>query len=255
MADDDAMGGLFDDDDLGGVAAERAGTPTTRTVPTCSAPSRTSSSCPPSRRRSTTPRWRSNSTRWTRSPSTRRRTSRPTRPTSRRRRPPDRARRCGGGRAPPPATRPGAPRAPRRPPGAVPPLPARHLRRGHRPGARHRAAAARRWSTTGSTTPTCSAARAAAARPRRRASWPAASTASRAPTPTPCGVCQSCRDLARGGAGSIDVIEIDAASHGGVDEARDLRERAFFAPGAQPLQDLHHRRGAHGHQRRASTPC
>lgn len=50
------------------------------------------------------------------------------------------------------------------------------------------------------------------------------------PTPTPCGVCQSCRDLARGGSGSIDVIEIDAASHGGVDEARDLRERAFFAP-------------------------
>ncbi len=50
------------------------------------------------------------------------------------------------------------------------------------------------------------------------------------PTPTPCGVCQSCRDLARGGAGSIDVIEIDAASHGGVDEARDLRERAFYAP-------------------------
>ncbi|MFT3833247.1 MAG: DNA polymerase III subunit gamma and tau [Micropruina sp.] len=50
------------------------------------------------------------------------------------------------------------------------------------------------------------------------------------PTPVPCGVCQSCRDLARGGPGSIDVIEIDAASHGGVDDARDLRERAFFAP-------------------------
>ncbi|WP_245841063.1 DNA polymerase III subunit gamma and tau [Propionicimonas paludicola] len=50
------------------------------------------------------------------------------------------------------------------------------------------------------------------------------------PTTTPCGVCQSCRDLARGGSGSIDVIEIDAASHGGVDDARDLRERAFFAP-------------------------
>ena len=50
------------------------------------------------------------------------------------------------------------------------------------------------------------------------------------PTPTPCGVCQSCLDLARGGAGSLDVIEIDAASHGGVDDARDLRERAFFAP-------------------------
>ncbi len=50
------------------------------------------------------------------------------------------------------------------------------------------------------------------------------------PTPTPCGTCQSCRDLARGGPGSIDVIEIDAASHGGVDDARELRERAFFAP-------------------------
>ncbi|MFF6955625.1 DNA polymerase III subunit gamma and tau [Streptomyces sp. NPDC008317] len=50
------------------------------------------------------------------------------------------------------------------------------------------------------------------------------------PTPTPCGVCQSCVDLARGGAGSIDVIEIDAASHGGVDDARDLREKAFFSP-------------------------
>ncbi|MFJ1758390.1 DNA polymerase III subunit gamma and tau [Kitasatospora sp. NPDC088134] len=50
------------------------------------------------------------------------------------------------------------------------------------------------------------------------------------PTPEPCGACQSCRDLATGGPGSIDVIEIDAASHGGVDDARDLRERAFFAP-------------------------
>ncbi|MFE7562152.1 DNA polymerase III subunit gamma and tau, partial [Kitasatospora sp. NPDC057500] len=50
------------------------------------------------------------------------------------------------------------------------------------------------------------------------------------PTPTPCGECQSCQDLATGGPGSIDVIEIDAASHGGVDDARELRERAFFAP-------------------------
>jgi DNA polymerase-3 subunit gamma/tau len=52
----------------------------------------------------------------------------------------------------------------------------------------------------------------------------------RAPVAEPCGECDSCRDLARGGPGSIDVIEIDAASHGGVDDARDLRERAFFAP-------------------------
>jgi DNA polymerase-3 subunit gamma/tau len=52
------------------------------------------------------------------------------------------------------------------------------------------------------------------------------------PTPDPCGVCRSCEELARGGSGSIDVVEIDAASHGGVDDARDLRERAFFAPAA-----------------------
>jgi DNA polymerase III subunit gamma/tau len=50
------------------------------------------------------------------------------------------------------------------------------------------------------------------------------------PRAVPCGECQSCRDLARNGPGSLDVIEIDAASHGGVDDARDLRERAFFAP-------------------------
>jgi DNA polymerase-3 subunit gamma/tau len=50
------------------------------------------------------------------------------------------------------------------------------------------------------------------------------------PTPTPCGSCDSCVALARGGAGSVDVIEIDAASHGGVDDARDLRERASYGP-------------------------
>src|ERR1700760_4753067 len=50
------------------------------------------------------------------------------------------------------------------------------------------------------------------------------------PTATPCGVCDSCKELAPNGPGSIDVIEIDAASHGGGDDARDLRERAFFAP-------------------------
>jgi len=50
------------------------------------------------------------------------------------------------------------------------------------------------------------------------------------PTPDPCGECQSCIDLAANGPGSIDVIELDAASHGGVDDTRDLRERAMFAP-------------------------
>ena len=46
----------------------------------------------------------------------------------------------------------------------------------------------------------------------------------------PCGVCDSCVELGRGGGGSLDVVEIDAASHNGVDDARDLRERAVFAP-------------------------
>lgn len=50
------------------------------------------------------------------------------------------------------------------------------------------------------------------------------------PTSHPCGECESCKDLATGGPGSIDVVEIDAASHNGVDDARELRERAGFAP-------------------------
>jgi len=50
------------------------------------------------------------------------------------------------------------------------------------------------------------------------------------PTDTPCGKCDSCIELARGGSGSVDVVEIDAASHNGVDDARELRERAAFAP-------------------------
>jgi len=50
------------------------------------------------------------------------------------------------------------------------------------------------------------------------------------PTDTPCGTCPSCIELGRGGGGSLDVVEIDAASHNGVDDARDLRERAVFAP-------------------------
>lgn len=50
------------------------------------------------------------------------------------------------------------------------------------------------------------------------------------PTPTPCGECQSCKDLVANGPGSIDVIELDAATHGLVDDARELRDKAFFAP-------------------------
>jgi DNA polymerase-3 subunit gamma/tau len=50
------------------------------------------------------------------------------------------------------------------------------------------------------------------------------------PTPNPCGVCQSCKDLVANGLGSLDVIELDAATHGLVDDARDLRDKAFFAP-------------------------
>jgi DNA polymerase-3 subunit gamma/tau len=50
------------------------------------------------------------------------------------------------------------------------------------------------------------------------------------PTPTPCGKCQSCKDLVANGPGSLDVIELDAATHGLVDDARDLRDKAFFAP-------------------------
>jgi DNA polymerase-3 subunit gamma/tau len=50
------------------------------------------------------------------------------------------------------------------------------------------------------------------------------------PTPEPCGICQSCKDLVANGPGSLDVIELDAATHGLVDDARDLRDKAFFAP-------------------------
>jgi len=50
------------------------------------------------------------------------------------------------------------------------------------------------------------------------------------PTPAPCGTCQSCKDLVANGPGSLDVIELDAATHGLVDDARDLRDKAFFAP-------------------------
>ncbi len=94
----------------------------------------------------------------------------------------------------------------------------------------------RRWRTTGSTTPTSSPAHAAAARPRPARILARALNCEQAPVAEPCGECDSCRDLARGGPGSIDVIEIDAASHGGVDDARDLREKAFFAPVRSPYK-------------------
>ncbi len=93
-----------------------------------------------------------------------------------------------------------------------------------------RSLCAPRSPITGSTTPISSPAHAAVARPHQRASSPAALNCEQAPIADPCGECRSCQDLARGGPGSIDVIEIDAASHGGVDDARDLREKAFFAP-------------------------
>src|SRR3712207_6388421 len=59
------------------------------------------------------------------------------------------------------------------------------------------------------------------------------------PTSTPCGTCGSCVALAPDGPGSLDVIEIDAASHGGVDDARDLRERAFFDRKSTRLNSSH----------------
>ncbi|WP_347237852.1 DNA polymerase III subunit gamma and tau, partial [Dietzia sp. DQ11-44] len=58
------------------------------------------------------------------------------------------------------------------------------------------------------------------------------------PTATPCGECDSCVALAPGGTGTLDVTELDAASHGGVDDTRDLRERAFFAPASSRYRVL-----------------
>ena len=78
--------------------------------------------------------------------------------------------------------------------------------------------------------PICSQGREAAAKPAPRVSWPVASTVPKGRLPTPAANAESCKDLATGGPGSIDVVEIDAASHNGVDDARELRERAGFAP-------------------------
>ena len=76
-----------------------------------------------------------------------------------------------------------------------------------------------------------------------------------APVADPCGECDSCRDLARGGPGSIDVIEIDAASpRRRRRRPRPAREGVLRA-GAQPLQGLHHRRGPHGHHAGLQRPA
>ena len=86
-------------------------------------------------------------------------------------------------------------------------------------------------AAAGSTTPTSSAGSAAGGSKTSSARILARSlNCEEGPTPDPCGKCASCVALAPTGPGSIDVIEIDAASHGGVDDARDLRERAFYAP-------------------------
>ncbi|KZX19946.1 DNA polymerase III subunit tau [Rathayibacter tanaceti] len=74
------------------------------------------------------------------------------------------------------------------------------------------------------------------------------------PTDTPCGVCDSCVELSREGQGSLDVVEIDAASHNGVDDARDLRERAIFAP-ARDRFKIFILDEAHMVTPQASTPC
>ena len=89
---------------------------------------------------------------------------------------------------------------------------------------------ARRCSGTAWRTRTSSAARAGWGRPRWRACWPWRSTArSRAAEGEPCGECDSCQRIWAGRT-SLDVVEIDAASNRGVDDARDLRERAMYAP-------------------------
>ncbi len=88
----------------------------------------------------------------------------------------------------------------------------------------------RRCAAAGSITLTCSAGRAGCGKTSSARILARSLNCEQGPTPDPCGVCASCVALAPAGPGSIDVIEIDAASHGGVDDARDLRERAFYAP-------------------------
>ena len=74
------------------------------------------------------------------------------------------------------------------------------------------------------------------------------------PTPTPCGVCDSCVALAPNGPGSVDVVELDAASHGGVDDTRELRDRAFYAPASRATASSSSTKRTWS-PRRASTRC
>ena len=88
----------------------------------------------------------------------------------------------------------------------------------------------RHWPTTACTTRICSPVPGAAARRPARAFLPGPSTASRGPLRNHAKCATPCRDLAPNGPGSIDVVELDAATHGLVDDARDLREKAHFTP-------------------------
>ena len=73
------------------------------------------------------------------------------------------------------------------------------------------------------------------------------------PTITPCNVCEPCRAIAEGR--HIDVIEMDAASHTGIDDIREIIDAVRYAVGQRPLQDLHHRRSPHAFQATLSTAC
>ncbi len=114
--------------------------------------------------------------------------------------------------------------------GALPQVPAAHLRRGHRPGARHRAAVA--GAAQRPAQPRLPLLRPARLRQDLQRPDPGPLAQLRAGPHARAVRASATRaaSLAPDGAGSIDVIEIDAASHGGVDDARDLREKAFFAP-------------------------
>ena len=141
------------------------------------------------------------------------------------------------------------------PPRAVPPLPARDLRRGHRAGPRHRAAARGAREQPGQ--PRLPLLRPARLRQdhQRADPGPGAELRAGAGRRPVRRVRQSCRDLARGGPG-LDRRDRDRR---GLPRRRRRRPRpareGVLRAGAQPLQGLHHRRGPHGHARRASTPC